>query len=71
MKTATITIEVSGRANNWDPDDNGARRLAYTEAVNGDLDVARTLIRVANLLHPKAVDELRDGESPALRAKET
>ncbi len=56
MKHATVTVEVSGNVFGED----SLRKLVYTEDVHNDIDVARTLIRAARLIHPAAVTELRD-----------
>lgn len=73
MKSATITVDVSGNNGGFGMDE-GARRLAYTEEVRYDQDIAKTLIRVANLIHPGALlemvgDRLRSREE-ALKAQE-
>lgn len=54
MKSATITVTVQGTAFGED----SLRRLEYTEDVHTDLDVARTMIRAARLIHPDATKEV-------------
>lgn len=58
MKTATVTVIVKGHGDQWNEDT--LRKLEYTEDVKFDIDVARTLVRAARLIHPKIDAEFKE-----------
>lgn len=61
MKRATVIVEVANRSQfDFEP---SLRKLEYTEDVYGDLEVARTLVRAARLIHPGIDAELKKGEA--------